>query len=216
MIFISRQHSSNLTLFVVKESLVDGSNGDGDPEMLKTCKWMNEKERNWLVDRTWTVSLILQAACILFGFMSMVIILMSSCCSIRKGLFRIMSIGFGANAMLNMTPMIIFLKSELCTGNDGAGICDESQTNCVSTCEMSSGSWQLLATSFMWISAMISAWVISPQEKIFSIQESDGMQDEESPDDKSSQTLRSSSTSSLESDEEDTPDNGNVMYNVNL
>ncbi len=127
-----------------------------------------------------------------------------------------LSIGFGVSAMLNMAPMIIFLKSELCTGNDGAGICDESQTNCVSTCEMSSGSWQLLATSFMWISAMISAWVISPSKKKYIMSDSDGILDEECPDGKSSQTIRSSSTSSLESSEENCPDDGNIMYNVNL
>eukprot|EP00554_Chaetoceros_debilis_P004947 CAMPEP_0194088436 /NCGR_PEP_ID=MMETSP0149-20130528/29093_1 /TAXON_ID=122233 /ORGANISM="Chaetoceros debilis, Strain MM31A-1" /LENGTH=116 /DNA_ID=CAMNT_0038772081 /DNA_START=314 /DNA_END=661 /DNA_ORIENTATION=+ len=116
----------------------------------------------------------------------MVILLMSTCCSIRTGFFQMMSIGFGVNAMLNMAPMIVFLKSELCTGNDGAGICDESQTNCVSTCEMSSGSWQLIATTFMWISAMISAWVISPSKKKYIMPDSDRMQDEECPDGKSS------------------------------
>ncbi len=127
--------------------------------MLKICKWYTDQERHWLLDRNFSASFVINACTTLFGFMSMFVLLISSTCSLKIDAFRTMSVGFGINAILNMSPLLIVLKSNVCT--DG-GICDDSQTNCVSSCELSTGSWQVLATSVMWISAMISSWVISP------------------------------------------------------
>ncbi len=146
----------------VKETFVEGElDENNSPEMLKMCTFYTDQERHWLLDRSFSVSFVINACTMIFGFMSMFVLLMSSTRPLKVDAFRTMSVGFGINAILNMSPLLILLKSNVCTDR---GICDDSQTNCVSGCELSTGSWQVLATSVMWISAMISSWVISPAQ----------------------------------------------------
>ena len=193
-----------LSFFSVKETFVAGDlDENNSPEMLKMCQWytgeergwlLDSEERGWLLDRTWDISFIINCCSILFGFLSMVVILISSTCSLKIKTFRALALGFGINAILSMSPILILLKSKVCS--DG-GVCDDSQTNCVSSCQLSTGSWQVLATSVMWISAMISSCVIGPTKADLAHGTTKELKDEES---QRTITYSSSQTSSSDSD----------------
>ena len=71
-----------------------------------------------------------------------------------------LSVVFGFCAIANSLPLSLQYMSDVCTQDQG--ICDPSQTFCVSKCTWGSGSWQTVASSCIWISNAITTWLISP------------------------------------------------------
>ena len=125
---------------------------------MKVCQWYGPNEKKWLWDGFWRIALISFATCIITGFCGVFTLGMTSCCSMTPGLRKGLSIIFGLIAIFNVMPMMVYW-SRICQEES---ICNESQSNCVNSCRMGSGSWHIFASSFMWISAMITTWSIGP------------------------------------------------------
>jgi hypothetical protein len=139
--------------FVAKE---DAENNT--VEMMKVCQWYGPNEKKWLWDGLWRFALISFATCIITGFCGVFTLGMTSCCSMTPNLRKGLSVIFGLIAIFNVMPMMVYW-SRICQEES---ICNESQSNCVNSCRMGSGSWHIFASSFMWISAMITTWSIGP------------------------------------------------------
>ena len=136
--------------------------GSATAEMLKVCEWYSADERKWLWDSIWHTSLYSHATCSIIGLLGLIFLGITSCRSIKTRLVRGMSITFGLIAIVNIMPLLIYSKSDLCI--EGNVVCDGSQTNCVNSCKMGSGSWQLFALSFMWVSCMVTTWAVEPYD----------------------------------------------------
>jgi len=131
-------------------------------EMLKVCQWYSAGEKEWLWDSIWNISFYTHSTCNAFGILAAILLGITSCCSVQPHFFRRLSMSFGIMAILNIIPFLIYWKSGLCSEKT---ICNENQSNCVDSCQIGGGSYQLFATSFMWLSAMISTWGMLPITK---------------------------------------------------
>ena len=107
-----------------------------EPLMVKVCQWYSPQEKEWLWDNIWNISLISQSVCLIVGLLGVGFLGLASCCSVHMNLFRVMSITFGIIAVINMTPLMIYWKSDLCTTES---VCNEYETSCVTSCKMGDG-----------------------------------------------------------------------------
>lgn len=173
--------------FLAKQEIVNNPNSESDAgEMMKICQWYSNQDRGWLWDKFWNVSFYSFIGCTVLGAVTCALLGMSSCHTYKKKQSKMLSYLFGNLAILNTIPFLIYWKSKVCSKK--GGVCDPSLTNCVDTCQMGSGSWQLFACSFIWISAMMTTWSIEPvkpstEEKDDASQSTDD-EDEEEMDDK--------------------------------
>jgi hypothetical protein len=132
-------------------------------EMLKVCQWYSAGEKEWLWDSIWNTSFYTHSICNVFGILAAILLGISSCYHVQPQFFKMLAMSFGIMAILNVIPFLIYWKSEMCSVDQP--ICNENQSNCVDSCQIGSGSWQLFATSFMWLSSMISTWGMLPITK---------------------------------------------------
>jgi len=155
-------HSSTIHFVasLAKHSFVRHPNG----EMLKVCQWYSNQDKDWLWDKWWNVSFYIFVACTILGAVTCILMgISSSCWKLKKMDCRVLSYIFGILAILNIGPFLIYWKADICSNS--TTMCDESQINCVETCEMGSGSWQLFACSFIWISTMVTTWSMDLKNK---------------------------------------------------
>jgi len=133
-------------------------------EMLKVCQWYSAGEKEWLWDSIWNISFYTHSICNVFGILAAILLGITSCCCVQPQCFKKLAMSFGIMAILNVIPFLIYWKSEMCSVDQP--ICNENQSNCVNSCQIGGGSWQLFATSFMWLASMISTWGMLPITKI--------------------------------------------------
>jgi len=134
-------------------------NGSGN-NMLTVCQWYSDEDKKWLWDSIWDVSFYAHLTCTLLGLLSATSLGITSCRLLRPHFFRFLSMLFGMMAVLSLTPFLIYWKSDMCLQDKPT--CNDSQSKCVDSCQIGSGSWQLFAASFMWISSMLVTWSIPP------------------------------------------------------
>lgn len=146
------------------------------------CQWYSNNDKEWLWDNVWNIAFYGLILCTILGAVACTLLSMGSCCLFNKKICRSFSYSFGILAVLNTLPFLIFWKSDICSKK--AGVCDETQLYCVDTCEMGSGSWQLFACSFIWISAMVTTWSIKPEsEEKSTLEKDDASQSTDDDDD---------------------------------
>ena len=154
-------------IIVGKETYVDLQTHDENMEfkmknLKKVCKWYSEEEREWLLDGFWKYVAITQGAVILMACIGLSCIAIACCFAFKSQLiFKILSVVFSICAIFNCIPLTLKFTSDFCQIENG--ICDETEFSCLSSCVWGSGSWQTLATSFMWLSSCITTWLISPR-----------------------------------------------------
>lgn len=133
-------------------------NGGATAEMVTVCKWYSAEERQWLLGGLWEYSTCIFAACILISFFTVGFIGFTSSCHVKTKHMRGASFIFGLLSVLNILPILVY-QSDFCKEDI---VCNPSHSTCVSACRLGNGSWQLIAVSFMWVSAMITTWFITP------------------------------------------------------
>ena len=128
-------------------------------ELLKVCRWYSDDEREWLLGKYWDIAFISQMTVVAFAIFGIFCIGLTSCCAFkRKITFKMLSFFFLISAIVNAYPLMLQFTSDFCTLDQG--ICDPTQSFCVSSCSWGSGSWQTLAASFMWISTATTTLLI--------------------------------------------------------
>ncbi len=134
--------------------------------LTKVCKWYSEGEREWLLDGFWQATAITQGTIIIMACIGISCIGIASCFAFSKPLiFKIISVAFSVCAIINCLPLTLQFTSDFCQLEDG--ICDDTESYCLSSCVWGSGSYQTLATSFLWLSSSITTWVISSPVQTF-------------------------------------------------
>lgn len=163
--------------FLAKQSFVRNSDANSDnnvDEMLKVCQWYSNNDREWLWDKFWNMSFYSFILCTITGAVACALLSIGSCYVLEKKTSRVLSYIFGILAILSIAPFLIYWKSDICSKD--TGVCDQSQSNCVDTCHMGNGSWQLFASSFIWISAMVTTWSLHPEEEPILVDKDDASQ----------------------------------------
>ena len=144
----------DLYVYVARQSFVEDTNNNS--EMMKVCQWYGPHDKRWLWDGYWRFAFVIYTICLLSALGGIIMVGVTSCFTMKARTVRGISMLFGVLAICNAMPLAVYL-SRVCKSES---ICNESQSNCVNSCEMGSGSWHIFATSFMWISAMITTWSI--------------------------------------------------------
>ena len=156
----------HVSIFInkVKETYVNIDQNDVEPKLenlIKVCQWYTEDERNWLLNYFWDSAILSQVSVVALASIGILVITMTTCIRFKRMFtFKILSGLFGLGALVNSFPLALKFTSDFCTINEG--ICDPSQSYCVSSCTWGSGSWQTLASSLMWISTAFTTWLIAP------------------------------------------------------
>lgn len=148
-----KYNSTAKQTFVAKEHPDDNTT-----EMLKVCQWYGPNDKTWLWDGYWGFSFFIYTTCMIAGLFGVCTIGMASCYSLTPRVKKWTTILFGLIAVLNVSPLTLYW-SRIC-GEES--ICNETESYCVNSCQMGSGSWHIFAASFMWVSAMITTWAIKP------------------------------------------------------
>jgi hypothetical protein len=143
---------------LTKESLVGIQDENNNVLMEKVCQWHGEDDKTWLLDPLWIISKWCVITCIVLALFNIGILLISSCYKMESFVYRRISFSFGFIAVLSAVPFTLYFASGVC--NADVSVCDETQTNCVMSCKMGTGSWQLLASSFTFLSTMISSLLV--------------------------------------------------------
>ena len=143
---------------LTRESLVGINDGNNNLEMAKVCQWHEEDDKTWLLDPLWIISKWCVITCIILALINIGILLAASCYQFDSFVFRRISFSFGFISVLSAVPFSLYFASGVC--NADVSVCDISQTNCVMSCKMGTGSWQLLASSFTFLSTMISSLLV--------------------------------------------------------
>lgn len=158
-------------MYVAKETFVKQIEQNDDiktnlEDLNKVCLWYTQEERNWLLNNFWNYALVSEATIILIGLICVSVVGATSCYAFqRTKIFKVFSFAFGCCAIVNALPLGLQYTSDFCTKEEG--ICNPSGNFCVSTCSWGSGSWQTLATSFLWLSTSFTTWLIRPYRKKF-------------------------------------------------
>mmetsp|Transcript_22591 Transcript_22591/g.28510 ORF Transcript_22591/g.28510 Transcript_22591/m.28510 type:complete len:257 (-) Transcript_22591:88-858(-) len=148
-----------------KETYIDlqiGGSAESKIENLtKVCKFYSEEEREWLLDGLWQGIAVSQGAIVMMGVFGLVCVGITSCFLFRRRqIFKTISAVFSLCAFMNCLPLMLQFTSNFCQLEEGT--CNETGSSCLSSCRWGSGSWQTLATSFLWLSSSITTWLISP------------------------------------------------------
>lgn len=143
---------------LAKEILVGTENENNEIQYSKVCQWHTEEDGTWLLDPLWIVAKWCLIGSLISAVINIGVLVMSSCYEFGRKNFKRVSILFGIISFLNLIPMMLYFASDVC--KDDVFVCDETETNCVVGCKMGPGSWQLLASSFTFLSTMISIWTI--------------------------------------------------------
>jgi hypothetical protein len=135
--------------------------GDDQAELYedieRECRWYTDEEREWLLDMSWTSSLMVLTGCLSLGFFGVFVLLLSSFCSLKKFELKAVSNSFTLAALLNIAPLVVFLKSGICATG---GVCDEDVFFCVSECEFGTSAFEIIASCFMWTGSAISTLML--------------------------------------------------------
>ena len=129
----------------------------------RECRWYTHEERDWLLDIFWTSGLIILIGCLSLGLFGVSCLTLASCCFLQKRQLKTVSNAFIVAALLNIAPLVVFFKSDVC--QDG-GICDEDILFCVSQCRLGMSSYEIAASCFMWTGSAVSTWMVAnPRQK---------------------------------------------------
>ena len=127
----------------------------GDIE--RECRWYTDEEREWLLDIFWTSSLMILTCCLSLGLFGAFVLLLSSSFSLKKFELKGVSHSFSLAALLNIAPLVVFLKSTICKDE---GVCDEDVFFCASNCKLGTSAFEIGASCLMWTGSAVSTWML--------------------------------------------------------
>lgn len=113
----------------------------------------------------WDFSVLSQSIIVVVALFGMIFIGATTCYDFKAAKkCKALSIIFCICSLINGIPLVLKFNSDVCTIDEG--ICDPTNTFCVTSCSWGAGSWQALAASCLWLASSISLWVLSPAKRI--------------------------------------------------